>query len=188
MSVIENFAVLSFEEQKKFAEALIKTINSESIFTSDTDFTLYDLEADDLTGGLRILLDHDKPIEVHREATWACASEEEVRSDPGYDAYYTNNLFEDTKKAFKTLSATIDGYKVLLELDDVDEEETVEVEVENYSFEDAGIGDYEFWGQTGHDSQPYVEVTGAIVKACSCAPALFVEPVDVQVEEEPDEE
>lgn len=188
MSVIENFAVLSFEEQKKFAEALIKTINSENTFTHDTDFTLYDLEADDLTGGLRILLDHDKPIEVRREAAWACASEEDVHDDPGYEVKYYNRLSDDAKKAFKTLSTVIDGYEVSLELDDVDEEETVEVEVENYSFEDAGIGDYEFWGQTGHDSQPYVEVTGAIVKACSCAPALFVEPVDVQVEEEPDEE
>ena len=189
MSVIENFAALSFEEQKKFAEALIKTINSESTFTSDTNFVITNVEADELAGDLLISVDHDAPIEVSREATWACATEDEMRHDPGYDANYTNSLFEDAKKAFKTLSTVIDGYKVLLELDDVDEEETVEVEVEDYSHEDGGIGDYEFWGHTGHDSQPYIEVVGTIVKACNCAITLLVEPAGEQaVTEEPDAE
>lgn len=189
MAVIENFATLPVEEQKKFAESLIKTINSENIFTADTNFKFFDLAVDDFTGGLTIMLDHDTPVEVRREATWACMTEEEARSDPGYDAYYTNSLFEDAKKAFKTLSTTINGYMVLLELDDVDEEKTTDIEVENYSFEDDGIGDYEFWGQIGHDSRPYIEVVGTIVKACKCALSLFVELVDEQMAaEEPDEE
>ena len=45
MTVIENFAELSFEEQEKFAEALIKTINYENTFTNDTKFSFAGIEA-----------------------------------------------------------------------------------------------------------------------------------------------
>ena len=182
MAVIENFAALSEKEQREFAEALIKTINSESTFTNDTNFVIIDVEASELTGNLEIDIDHEKPIEVRREATWTCASEEDMRDDPGYDADYDDSIFDDAKKALKTFSAIIDGYKVSLVFHDVDEEETVDVEVDSYSHEDNGIGDYEFWGQTGHDSQPYVEVFGTITKACNYVLSLHVEPADDPVE------
>lgn len=177
MNVIENFAELSFEEQKKFAEALVKTINSENIFTGETDFKVSGVEVDELSGNLIIIIDHDDLIEVRREATWTCSSADDVADDPGFEADYNNFLFEDTKKAFKTLSTEIEGYKVSLEVDDVDEDETIEVEVDNYSGEDSGIGSYEYWGETGYDSHPYIEVEGTIIKACSCALSLYVEPV-----------
>ena len=183
MAIIENFAELSYEEQRKFAEAIVRTINSENIFTDATDLQISDVEADELSGGLVILIEHTNTIEVSRAATWQCEYEEDVYDDPGYDADYDNNIFGDTKKAFKTLVTVIDGFKVSLEVDDVDETETVGVMVDSYSNEDDGIGSYEYWGERGYDSRPYVEVKGTIVKACDCAITLYVEPEDQPVEE-----
>lgn len=186
MSVIENFAVLSAEEQNKFAEALLKTINSDGIFSAVTDFRITGIEANDITGGLAIEVSHTNPIEVSRNATWTCDSEDEAENDPGSNADFTNTIFEDAEKVFKTLSAVVDGYIVSLEISDVEEVDTIEVEVDSISYEDAGIGDYEYFGFTGTDSQPYVEVDGTIVKDCECALTFFVEPnnvVEVDVEE-----
>jgi hypothetical protein len=181
MNVIENFAELSFEEQMKFAEALINTINSENTFIDNNDFTIYGIDDSAITGELIIELELADTIEVSREATWTCSSKAEMQHDPGYDASFANLLFEDAKKAFKTLSTVIDGYKVSLVMHEVDEEETIEVEVDNYSEEDAGIGGYEYWGHTGYDSQPYIEVEGTIVKACTCYPILQVELAEASV-------
>lgn len=175
MEFIENFAELSFDEQRAFAEALVKTINSEHTF-SDTTFKVTGVETDGLAGDLVISIEPDDLIEVSRSATWTSASEDDMHDDPGFEADYANYLFEDAKKAFKTLNTEIEGYSVTLDVDDVDEEDTVEVEVEDYSNEDAGIGSYEYWGHREYDSQPYVEVEGTIVKACTCYLSLYVEP------------
>lgn len=174
MEMIENFAVLSAEEQLEFAEDLVATINSESTFTNETNFKVLSVEADDTTGDLMIEIDHEDFISVPRAATWTCIYEDDVYSDPGYDADYGESIYDEAKQAFKTLSAEIEGYQVELDIADVDEEETVEVDVDYYSHEDAGIGSYEFWGHTGYDSRPYIEVNGTITKACSLALALFV--------------
>ncbi len=176
MEIIENFAELSIEEQKAFAEALVKTINSESTFTDDTNFKVTGIETDDLAGDLVILIEPEDPIEVPREATWTCSNSEDRYDDPGYDADYDNSIYDDAKKAFKTMTADIEGYRVSLEVDDLDEVETADIEVDDYSDEDAGIGHYEYWGHTGYDSRPYVEVTGTIIKACTCYLSLYVEP------------
>ena len=178
MSVIENFAALSVQEQREFAAGLLTKINSEHIFSEDTLFELVDIEADDLTGGLVIEVSHPVDIEVSRKATWTCGSEDEAENDPGYDAEYEESIIEDTKKAFKTLSTIIDGYNVSLEISDVDMNEAIDVEVDRISHEDAGIGEYEYFGFRGHDSHPYVEVFGTIVKACECSLAFFIEPAD----------
>ena len=174
MEMIENFAALSAEEQRKFAEALVATINSESTFTNETNFKVLSVEADDTTGELIIEIDHEDLIDIRREASWTCDDEDEVDSDPGYDADYPESIYAEAKAAFKTLSTEIEGYQVELDILGVDEEETVEVDVDSYSHEDAGIGSYEFWGHTGYDSQPYIEVNGTITKACSIALALLV--------------
>lgn len=188
---IENFAALSFQEQMEFATKLLATINSEHTFTADTAFELDGIEADDFTGGLAIAVSHTNPIRVSRKATWTCADAEDADNDPGFEADYENYLFEDAKKAFKTLSTVIEGYSVTLEIDDVDENDAdAEIEIDNISHEDAGIGDYEFWGERGHDSRPYVEVTGTIVRECDCALTIYVEPADESAEttsEEPEE-
>jgi hypothetical protein len=184
MSVIENFAELSFKEQKDFAEALLKTINSENIFTEATNFELDGIEADEMTGGLSIMVSQTNPIEVRREASWTCDNEDDASDDPGFEATYENYLFEDAKKVFKTTSTVIDGYEVTLEIGDVEELDTdAEVEVTNISHEDDGIGDYEFWGERGHDSRPYVSVEGTITRECECSLSFFIEPAEATVEE-----
>jgi hypothetical protein len=178
MSVIENFAALSAQEQREFADALIKTINSESTFSSEVNFEITNIEADDISGCLFIEVSHADTITVDRPATWTCLDEDDAHSTPE-DADYTNSLYEDTKKSFKTNEAIIDGYRVILnDVVDVDEEETIEVEVEKISHEDDGIGSYEYWGEIGYDSQPYVEVKGTITAACTCLLVFEVEVVD----------
>ena len=179
MSVIENFAALSEKEQREFAAALVKTINSESTFIDNTTLDIVDVEADDLTGGLFIEVSHEPLIDVRRKATWYCDSEAHAEEDPGYDADYTEAITTDAEKAFKTLSTEIDGYTVSLEVEDADKEEFIEVEVDEITHEDDGIGDYEYFGFTGHDSRPYVAVEGTVVQACSCVLVLFVEPTEV---------
>lgn len=180
MSVIENFAALSAQKQREFAAALIKTINSESTFISNITFDLVNVEADDMTGGLLIEVSHEPMIEVTRKATWQAGDEDEASSGPDsdYGADYSEAVTTDAEKAFKTLSTEIDGYTVSLDISDVDEEETIEVEIDHISHEDSGIGHYEFWGEPGYDSQPYVEVEGTIVQACTCSLAFFVEPTE----------
>lgn len=175
MSVIENFAVLSEQEQRKFAEALVKTINSEHTFIDNTTFEIVNVEADDISGGLMIEVSHEPLIEVKREATWYCDSEEQAEADPGYDADYHEVLTTDAAKAFKVRSAELDGYAVTLHIEEAEAEEFIEAEVDELTHEDAGIGDYEYWGFAGNDSQPYVAVEGTIVQACSCNLAFFVE-------------
>lgn len=187
MSVIENFSMLSEAELKAFAEALVKTINSEGIFTSETAFKIYEIDADETTGNLYIGLETEENVLVEREATWTCGDEDEIHSDPGYEADFADTCYDDAKKAFKTMKAELEGYDLDLSIDDMDEVDTDEVIVDNYHEDDAGIGHYEYWGHTGYDSQPYFEVEGTIVKACSIALTLTVsaaEPAPVEESEE----
>jgi hypothetical protein len=176
MSVIYNFNELSESELQAFAAGIVEKINSESILTSDVNFKIYSVEADDMTGDLAISLTHDGLIEVPRPATWQCANEEDRFDDPDFDAEYDNKFIEDLKNSFKTLKTTIDGYDVEVDIDDYDDEETVEVDVDSYSEEDAGIGRYEYWGEIGYDSRPYVEVEGTVVRGCSCAITIYISP------------
>ena len=180
--LIKNFAAIPFQEQMKFAEALLKTINSESIFSSEVDFEIIKVEADELDGSLMIEVSHTGTIEVSRKATWQASDEENASVDPGYDADYEESIYTDAEKSFKTLSAMIEGYKVSLDIAEVDEVETTEIEVATISHEDSGIGHYEYWGEIGYDSHPYVEVKGTIVKACDCALTIYVEPADEPME------
>jgi hypothetical protein len=187
MAVIENFAALSAQEQRTFAEALIKTINSESIFSSEVNFEITAVEAEEMSGGLWIEASNADPVDVAREASWQAADEDEASYDPGYDADYTGTIFDDIKSSFKTMEATIEGYRVSLDITDVDEDETIEVEVDRISHEDSGIGHYEYWGDVGYDSHPYVEVEGTIIKACTCQLAFFVEPAITPIDTEHEE-
>ena len=94
MAVIENFDAISVQEQMKFAEALLNTINSESIFSDQTNFEITEVEASSLTGGLYIGVKQTNPIEVERKATWTAANEDDAESDPD-DADYYNDIDED---------------------------------------------------------------------------------------------
>jgi hypothetical protein len=185
MSVIENFAELSFEEQKKFAEALVETINSECTFTDQVDFKVTKVEANEMTGGLVIDLEHEDTIEVERDATWQCSSRDDVEDTPD-DPDYAEHIMDDIESAFKTLAAELEGYSITLQVDYWDEVDTVDVKADYVSDEDSGIGRYEFWGEIGYDSHPYCEVTGTITQACAVDCSLHVEAAD-HFEVEPEE-
>ena len=176
--MVENFVVMPVEEQIQFAKTLLERINTEKLFSDETVFDFQDVEPDDVTGGLWITASPATPIYVSREATWEAGTEDGASEDPGRDADFVNLLRDDAKKAFKTLATEFDGYNISLKVDDVEEDETIdaEVEVDKISHEDAGIGSYEYFGFTGYDSQPYVEVEGTITKAYDCVLTLFVEP------------
>ena len=175
--MVENFNLLSEDEQLAFATELMKKINSENIFTSDVDFHITDVEADELSGDLYIAISNEELFVVPRKATWQCDTVDDVNDGPGSDAEYENSVLEDAGKAFTTISAEVDGYKVTVEVDDVDEVDNLGVDVEDYTEEDDGIGPYEYWGHTGFDSRPYVEVTGEVSKGCICHLTLCVEPL-----------
>jgi hypothetical protein len=186
---IENFAELSAQEQRAFADALIKTINSEHTFSSEIDFEITDVEADELTGNLWIGAIHkeDTYIEVVRQAHWQAADEDEAYS--AEDPEYYDSIYNDAKASFKTMESVIEGYKVSLSIDDVDEVDTVDTTADDISHEDSGIGSYEYWGESGYDSNEYVEVDGTITVACECAVTFTVEPVsEAPATEEIDEE
>ena len=181
MDKIANFAVIPVVEQFDFATKLVKTLNSEKTFHDDAPFEITGVEPDDLTGGLTVYVDHTNLIEVIRKATWTCDHEDEAEDPPAaVEADFENFLMEDVKKTFKTLETVIEGYKITL---DITDQEVVdgdpEVEVDHISHEDAGIGDYEYFGFRGTDSQPYVEVSGTLTYLCECRLALFVEAVEV---------
>jgi hypothetical protein len=183
MDRVENFAALPIKDQLSFAEKLVKTINTEKIFADDVHFEITGVETDDFTGGLMVSVSHTDPIEVCRRATWTCDTEDDAEDDPGFEADYDNALIDDTRKAFKTPATVIEGYRVSLEINDVDADATVSIEVTDISHEDDGIGDYEYWGSKGHDSRPYIAVEGTITKSCECSLGFFVEPVDEEPEE-----
>lgn len=188
MNVIENFAALSEKEQREFAEALVKTINSESSFTADTDFEIESVEVYEHDGSLLINANTAGSMEVRRAATWTCKTSEDAEDDPGYGADYEESIYKDVKNAFKTTSVEIDGYTVTVDIADVDEEETAAVEVQTVTEEDSGIGSYDYFGFTGIDSHPYVAVEGTIVKECKVYLGFFVEPAAEVIDSAPDEE
>lgn len=181
MAVIENFAALSAKEQREFAEALIKTINTENIFSDDTDFKIYEIEVDDMAGSLIISVENTEYIYVPRHATWAVSDEEDPSTLPmdSYDIDYASTPERDLKDTLKTISAEIEGYTVsvydVMEADQIDVDE---VEVDTVTKEDGGIGSYEYWGEIGYDSRPYLEVSGTIVQKCNCALAFEIVPSD----------
>ena len=185
MAVIENFAELSTQEQQEFAAKLLEKINAENLLSDEVNFVIDQegggVEAFDFAGSLIINITNPEALLVPREATWQAADEDEAADDPGYDADFEDRLDNDIVKALKADDFDIDGYNITVQVDDVTEEETDSVEVTNTTEDDAGIGDYEYWGFIGHDSRPYVEVEGIITKACYCFLSLHVTPADSQV-------
>ena len=178
MDRIENFAAIPFKDRVLFADSLIKTINSEKIFCEEIHLDLVGVEPDDITGGLILKVSPVGPITVTRKASWTCDTEEDAEDVPANsETDFENYLMEDTKKAFKTLETIIEGYKVSLEVSDVDEDDRLdpEVEVTTISHEDDGIGSYEYFGFTGTDSRPYVVVEGTLTTRCDCNLELYVE-------------
>lgn len=171
--MIENFSLLSPEEQKQFATDLIAKLNAAGTLSDET-FKIFAVESDELDGTLMIGITADATIK--RGASWQCENRDEVR-----DVTDTYNFLEpsaaDAKQLFKTTATEFEGYLLevaALEIDDYKIEDVSEVY--SISEEDAGIGSYEYWGEVGYDSQPYCEVRGALDIRCSISGWLVVTP------------
>ena len=177
MSVIENFNELSEEELAQFAADLVKKLNNESIFTSEAKLVLNEVEADRLTGDLIIGVysaDEDS-ITVEREASWQAYDEDSLSTVE--DADFANRIEQDAMQALKTQSVEINGYRVSIFDISADVYEELDVDVQDYTAEDSGIGSYDYWGFEGYDSHPYYEVSGVISYACGVGFGLTVEPI-----------
>ena len=186
MNVIENFSLLSKQEQRAFAEALLKTINSESTFIDGHPFEIYEgnggFYADETTGDITIDVAHQGLIEIEREATWPGESPEM------YDLEFFNTDEEDAEKVFKTTEAIIDGYKVTLGIADTDYKDITDYRVERSTSGDSGIGGYEYWGTRGYDSHPYTESVGVVTINYDLAIYLTVEPAVEEVAPDTEED
>lgn len=169
--MIENFSLLSPEEQKQFAADLIAKLNAAGTLSNET-FNIFDIESDALDGSLYIGINADTTIE--RAATWQCGDREDASSvNDTYEFLELNAV--DAKQLFKTTATEFEGYLlevVGLEIDDYKIEDVSKVY--SISNEDAGIGSYEFWGEIGYDSQPYCEVEGALAVNCTISGWLIV--------------
>lgn len=173
--MVKNFVELSVEEQINFARTLIEELNKSSIFIEATDLEFQDVYVEDTQAVID--LSFKNPIKVSRQATWQAGTEEAAEEDPCSDAAYDTTIRDEVKKAFKALDLEFNNYHLSLEINDIEEDETVEAEIEinHLSHEDSGIGSYEFWGFKGYDSNPYVEVEGTVTKAYNCTLTLVVE-------------
>ncbi len=172
--VIENFSTLSQEELNQFAEKLLDKINAESIFSKETDFRFSDSDAvfaDEMTGDLYIALDSVHDVSVNVKATW------QAPEDEPYDFEDADEENPDFDEVFPK-EVIIDGYKVTLTVEEYEFIEREEVQVDSYSHEDSGIGSYEFWGHTGYDSQPYLEVEGTFTNTYRVCVSLTVAPAE----------
>lgn len=165
------------ENLTELAKTILEKINLGRVFTKETAFEFQDTDLDRNTGYFWIAASTINSIGVPREASWTAGDEEGANEDPGNNAEYVNTVSEDLKKVLKTYEVEIDGYKVSMQIDDIEEDETTdaEVEVEDLSHEDSGIGSYEFWGFKGYDSNPYVEVSGTVTRFYDCNVTFLVE-------------
>ena len=193
--VIENFAALSTKEQHEFADKLLKTLNSEKAFL-DTALVVEDVGADELSGDLVIIAGTTEAVEVEREGTWSTgySSDEEEAYDLTHATPSSRDVdFEDSEeeavtKTFKVRSVDLEGYTITIEVDNIAESDIESVsEVNEVTEDDAGIGDYEYFGFRGTDSQPYLVVQGTLF--CTIYPylRLTVAPTVTEVEPEVEE-
>ena len=136
MAVIEDFNLLSEEEQIKFAEDLVAKINAEHLFTSEVDWTLNDVWANEQDGNLEISLIDEEGLDLELEATWQCGDEDEAERDPGHDADIESAFSAATYYFKDTAPVTVDGYTLTLEVTDAEAGDTVEVFADEVSEED----------------------------------------------------
>lgn len=175
--LIENFAELSAHELKKFADDIINKVNAEHLFAPDIELRLTDdgqdnIVPDEMTGDLDIYVEPTEDVLVGRGAYWTCDIDDENydRGTPE-DPDYFDTIMKDIKKAFPTKTVSIDGYSVTIEAYDWGDCDTGEVrEVTSVEEDDDGIGSYEYWGEIGYDSRPFLAVEGII----DCPTSLYV--------------
>lgn len=152
MELIDNFSLLTKEEQMQFAVELLKKINETGVFSDtiklDQISPDYGTEANDMDGSLTIYLDLDR-LDYSREF---------VTDDIDQDSWeyeYIQDSEEAATQVFKTTKAVLDGYDLELQVLDVANEEREDTEIESSRAyqEDDGIGWHEFWGDVAYDSR-----------------------------------
>lgn len=177
MSVIQNFSVLPAQEQRQFAADFINKINSSKILSDYAVFSLDDIDTDDMTGGLYLEVTA-KDIYFERDVNWTEKDDEDIQSyyGPGSsmpdDLDFVESILSDIKDTgFKSKSVVLDGYTLTVEdVADTADEKVEEIEVKHVSYEDAGIGHYEYWGYEGYDSDPYV----AVEAKANCSATAYI--------------
>lgn len=179
------FTDMSEAELRAFAESMVKTVNSEKLFSDDISFEFAKAEIDEFNGGLWIELASDDTIEVERPAYWQAADADDI--DSADDVDFSNSIYKDVANMFKATKVEVGGFSVELNVTDVGDSEIIDVIPGSVRHEDSGIGSYEYGDYRGYDSHPYVETDGTIIESCYCYLDLFVEPI-VPVSEEPEAE
>ncbi len=180
--LIENFAELSAQELKEFADGLIGKINAEHLFAPDIELRLCDdgqdnIVPDEMTGDLDIYVEPTEEVIISREASWTCGIDDNADSLPDDDPEYFCNILADIESAFPTKTISIDGYSVIIKAFDWSDWDAEEVsEVTSVEEEDDGIGSYEYWGSISYDSRPYQAVEGFIDCVASIYISLTVSP------------
>ena len=158
----EKFKMLSADDQVSFAKELVEKINSEQLFSEETDFEVQAVNLDSSTDCLCIHAATVKPIKVYREATWWVDTKEDVKKDPGDEVEYESCLVTDVQKSFKTSSCTVNDFGVLLQVDTTEEDKSTEV-----SLEVCGLN---------QDGDDFV-VDGVIARDCCCTTTFFIKPL-----------
>ena len=173
MPIIENFSLLSEEEQRQFANTIVEKLNANKTFIDDLPFKIDWVDASDISGVLYVGI-APEVLCVARGATWECDNKDDTNpssSDIDYESY----LITDVRAAFKTQSAVIDGYKISLDFIEWDEQEMVDYEIESLDEDEYGIGSYEYFGFKGYDSHTYYIAEGTVYNDCEIYFRLVIE-------------
>ena len=149
----------------RMAEAVVAELNKGKVFADDTLIKVKKAYIDPYSDAFLVDVELDS-VSVKREASWNTDGDDESPTSVDEDLTYEYSESDDIKKAFKTTEATILGHKVYLLLDECTAEkvDTTDWTIEHSSEEDAGIGSYEFWGEVGYDSRPYMHYEGTITE------------------------
>ena len=180
--LIENFAELSAQELKEFADGLISKVNADHLFAPDIELRLCDdsqdnIVPDEMTGDLDIYVEPTEEVIIGREAYWSCGMDDDYEYGTPEDPDYSYGILEDIKKAFPTKTVSIDGYSVTIEAYDYADWDTGEVgKIISATEDDDGIGSYEYWGEIGYDSRPFMAIEGVIDCPTSIYVSLTVSP------------
>lgn len=180
MTIVENFDLLSDQEQKTFAKEIISKINTEQAFGPDLVFKLDETSiwADSTTGGINLRVTPEQPLFIKRKAYWQCYDEEVTNEFHWSDAEFQDTLDEAAEAYFRTLTTETDCYKIYLEVLDVERVGEYEiVEYTDVDKSDGGIGYYEYFGATGIDSRPFYEIEGTVGAKCNCLLNFYIEAV-----------
>lgn len=173
--MIQSFAKMSFDARLHFAEEMIKKINSESIFLNGTKFKIDQIELDDYSDDLIILTTSVDPVKLSRGVFWQVPNEDYLYYKPK-SMDYIDTEYEAVSELLKTKTAVVDGYTVTAEIDDVEAGKNIEVQVDSYYHDDNGIGYYDFWGEPGYDSRPFIVVEGTATEEREVAISFYVSP------------